>query len=83
MSTPAAVGYVGLAFTEGVKPLKIDGVEPTPETVRSKAYPISRPLYMYTNGRPKQGSALFGFVNLFTTPQGMKIVEDTGFVPMK
>ena len=83
MSTPAAVGYVGLAFIEGVKAVTVNSIEVSPETVTSKKYPIARPLYMYTNGRPKQGTALYDFVNLSGTPEGKKIIEDTGFVPLK
>lgn len=83
MSTQTAIGYVGLAFTEGVKALTVDGIEATPETVTSKKYPISRPLYMYTNGRPKQGTPLHDFINLSGTPEGKKIIEDTGFVLVK
>lgn len=83
MSTPAAIGYVGLAFTEGVKALTANGVEATSETVTSKKYPISRPLYMYTNGRPKEGTRLHAFINLSGTPEGKRIIEDTGFVPVK
>jgi phosphate transport system substrate-binding protein len=83
MSTPAAIGYVGLAFTEGVKALTVNGIEVSAETVTNKKYPVSRPLYMYTNGRPKQGTALHDFVNLCDTPEGKRIIEDTGFVPVK
>jgi len=39
-------------------------------------------LYMYTNGRPKDGSHLSKYVNLYSTAEGKKIIEDTGFVPM-
>lgn len=83
MSTPAAIGYVGLAFVEGLKPVRVNGVAPSPDTVRSKAYPISRPLYMYTNGRPREGTPLAEFVGLARTPEGKRIVEDTGFVPVE
>jgi len=82
LSTDGAIGYVGLAFFEGVKPLSVNGVKPTPETVKAKKYPVSRPLYMYTNGRPKDGSHLSKYVNLYSTAEGKKIIEDTGFVPM-
>ncbi len=83
MSTEAAIGYVGLAFTEGVKSLKVNGVAPSAETVLAKTYPIARPLYMYTNGRTKEGTALDGFVNLYQTAEGKRIIEDTGFIPVK
>lgn len=82
MDTPAAIGYVGLAFTEGVKTVPVDGVDATPETVVSKQYPIARPLYFYTNGMPKKGSHLEAFVNLYKTAEGRRIVEDTGFIPV-
>jgi len=83
MSTEAAVGYVGLAFTEGVKALTVNGVAASAETVTSKKYPVSRALFMYTNGRPKSGTPLYDFVNLSGTPEGKKIIDDTGFVSLK
>jgi phosphate transport system substrate-binding protein len=83
MGTEGAIGYLGLAFLEGVKAVKVNSIEATPETVLSKTYPISRPLYMYTNGRLSSGTPLCEFVELSTTPEGKKIIEDTGFVPLK
>jgi phosphate transport system substrate-binding protein len=83
LSTEGAIGYVGLAFLEGVKALKVNGIEATPETVAGMTYPIARPLYMYTNGRPKEGTHLHEFINLANTPDGRRIIEDTGFVPVK
>lgn len=83
LSTEAAIGYVGLAFTEGVKVLTIDGVDPSPETVLDKTYPIARPLQMYTNGRPKDDSHLGKFINLYKSQQGRKIIEDIGFIPVE
>lgn len=83
MNTPDAIGYVGLAFSEGVKALPINGVEPSPETVVAKTYPVARPLYMYTNGRPKDGTALQGFVSLYKTADGKQMIEDVGYIPAK
>jgi phosphate transport system substrate-binding protein len=83
MSTEAAIGYVGLAFTEGVKVVQVNGIAPSAEAVSSKSYPIARALYMYTNGRPKEGTVLEAYVNLCNTPEGKQIIEDTGFVPVK
>jgi phosphate transport system substrate-binding protein len=83
MSTPAAIGYVGLAFIEGVKALTVNGIAVTAETVVGKTYPIARPLFMYTNGRPGAGTPLDDFINLSGKAEGKKIIEDTGFVPLK
>jgi phosphate transport system substrate-binding protein len=83
MNTPDAIGYVGLAFTEGVKPLAVNGVEPSPETVLDKTYPVARPLFMYTNGRPKDGTPVHEFVMLYKTADGKRIIEDVGYIPVR
>ncbi len=83
LSTPAAIGYVGLAFLEGVKVVPVNGVMPTHDTVANRSYPIARPLYMYTNGKPKPGTPLHEFISLPATEAGRKMIEDTGFVPVK
>ena len=83
MSTPAAVGYVGLAFLEGVKAVAIEGVEATAENVVAKKYPIARPLFMYTNGEPAEGTPLADFVGLCKTADGKKIVGELGYVPLQ
>jgi phosphate transport system substrate-binding protein len=82
MTTEGAIGYVGLAFTDGVKPLEINGVMPTQETVNDKSYPICRALYMYTNGYPKAGTPLSDFLNLYKMEDGKKIISEQGFVPL-
>lgn len=83
MTTQAAVGYAGLAFLEGVKPLKINGVEASVETVQEKKYPVARPLYLYTNGTPAEGSHLAKYVYLYESKDGNRIVEDLGYVPVQ
>jgi len=51
VSNPNAIGYVGAGFVDSsVKALRIDGVAPTKETIKSGAYPVSRKLYMITKG---------------------------------
>jgi len=80
--TPGGIGYVGLGFlSSGVKALKIDGVIPSKETVLNNKYPIGRPLFMYTNGAPKGlAKELIVFIK---SPEGQKLVEEDGFVPLK
>ncbi len=82
-TTPAAIGYAGLGFVDKtVKALTVNGIKPTARTVASGKYPISRPLYMFTNGYPKLGSELHGFITLYLSEKGQEIVEDIGFVPV-
>ncbi len=58
-STPAAVGYLDLAFTDGVHTVPFDGVPCTRQTIRSGAYPGRRPLGLMTRGRPRGEVARF------------------------
>jgi len=82
-STQGAVGYVGLGFVDKtVKALAINGVEPSRETVITGKYPISRPLFMFTNGYPALGSHLHAFTTLYLSKKGQEIIENIGFVPV-
>ena len=82
-STPAAIGYAGLGFVDDtVKALSIENIKPTPLTVASGKYAISRPLFMFTNGYPKLGTTLHAFISLYLSPEGQEIIESIGFIPV-
>jgi phosphate transport system substrate-binding protein len=80
---PNGVGYVGLAYTKatGVKVVPIDGASPSKESVLAKSYPYARPTFFYTNGEPT--GAVKEFIDFTVGPEGQKIVEQVGFVPIK
>jgi phosphate transport system substrate-binding protein len=77
---PLAVGYGGMAFGIDLVHCTIDGEPPTPENVRSGAYPLSRYLYLHAV-RPPRGLAR-SFVDFVLSHEGQRIVEDVGFVPL-
>jgi phosphate transport system substrate-binding protein len=52
---------------------------PTIENVVSGKYPISRPLFLYTNGAP--GGLVKKFVDFALSKDGQDIVLATDFVP--
>ena len=80
-TTKGAIGYVGLGYLSStVKALPVNGITPEQATVVSGKYPISRPLYMYTDGAP-QGVAK-DFLKFIYSKEGQKIVEKQGFVPL-
>nr|HID59933.1 phosphate ABC transporter substrate-binding protein [Desulfobacterales bacterium] len=80
--TKGAIGYVGIGYLDRrVKALKIEGVYPTVETLADGTYPISRPLFMYTNGKPKGLAARF--IDFILGPEGQRIVREEGFIPIK
>ncbi|OQX21588.1 MAG: phosphate-binding protein [Candidatus Altiarchaeales archaeon A3] len=83
--TPGAIGYVGLGYIDAtVKAIKIDknGVltEPTVKNILDGKYPISRDLYMITNG-PAAGLEK-EFIDFIISDEGQKIVEKERFVPL-
>ena len=78
-STPAAVSYIGLGFVDAsVKPVLVDGIEADVKTVKNNTYPIHRPLFFYTNGQPT--GAVKQFIDLPKSPEGKRIISETGFV---
>jgi len=80
--TPGAVGYIGLGYlSPKVKALEIDGVELSQRTVVSGEYKLSRPLFMYTNGKPK--GLTKNFIDFVLSLAGQRIVNDIGFVPLR
>lgn len=86
--TKGAVGYVGLAYlNDKVAALAVSSAEgspyvvPSEQTVKDKTYPISRPLFMYTNGAPK-GLAK-EYIDFVLSDKGQAIIEETGFIPVK
>ncbi len=76
-----AIGYIGLGYLDkSVKALKVNDVTASAKTAASKAYPVSRFLYMYTNGKPQGETAKY--LNFVLSAEGQKLVEKEGFVPL-
>ncbi|MBN1437653.1 MAG: phosphate ABC transporter substrate-binding protein [Sedimentisphaerales bacterium] len=81
--TAGAIAYVGLGFLDSeVKAIAVNGVMPSRDTIASGTYPVSRPLYLFTNGYPALGSPAHAFCTFYLTEQGQDIIEDQGFVPV-
>ena len=77
--TPGAIAYAGLGYlSSSIKPVQVNGIDPTFKNILSGAYPIARKLNMYTNGAPK-GLAK-AFMNFVLSPEGQNIVEKQGFI---
>ncbi|MDL1898246.1 phosphate ABC transporter substrate-binding protein [Anaerolineae bacterium CFX7] len=82
---PNAIGYDGLGYvTPDQKTLGIardaasEFVLPSVETVNTGAYPIARPLYMYTAGEPQ--GAVKAYLD-WVLHQGQALIAPLGFVP--
>lgn len=80
--TKGAIGYVGLAYlNDTVSSLQVDAVAPSLETVKDGSYPISRPLFMYTNGEP--AGAIKAYLDFVLSAEGQAIIEEIGFIPVQ
>lgn len=82
-TTPAAIAYVGLGFVdEKVKALVVDNIRFSRQEILNGRYPLARPLFMFTNGYPQLGSAVYRFVTFYLTEKGQELIQAKGFVPM-
>ena len=77
-----AIGYVGFGYlNKELKALTINGIPGTPATTLSGTYPVSRALFMFTNGWPTSDTARF--INFVLNPKtGQSLVKAAGFVPL-
>lgn len=76
-----AIGYLGMGYiNKSVKPLQVNGVAGSAQSVLSQKYPLARELYMYTNGEPTGEVAKF--IAFVKSAEGQKIVTKAGFVPV-
>ncbi len=71
-----ALGYFGYSYYENnldsLKALAVDGVEPTPDTIRSGEYLLSRPLFIYVNTKAlKNNKAVKPFVDFYLSEQNL------------
>ena len=86
-----SLGWVGFAFadenSDSVRSLEVDAgdgcVAPTPDTIASGEYPISRPLFIYVNAdeaaaRPE----LAAFVDYYLSDEGIAAVTEADYVAL-
>lgn len=84
---PNAIGYSFLFFaTEMVdngeiRLLEVDGVKPDRASIGSGAYPLSAEFYAVTAGTPNPNAE--AFIDWILSSEGQRIVELTGYTPIK
>ncbi|WP_174297087.1 substrate-binding domain-containing protein [Sphingomonas bacterium] len=83
---PAAIGFVGLATIGGAKAVAVgpaSGVSLIPNrmTVATEDYILSRRLYLYVAASSTKPDVA-RFLQFANSPEGQKLVEAAGFVPL-
>ena len=89
-SSDTSLGWVGFAFAlnaSGAKLLEVDGgdgcVSPTPDTIASNQYPISRDLWIYVNAdKAAANPALVAYVDFYVSEALSQAVSEVGYVPL-
>lgn len=88
----SGIGYVSAGYLDedvksGLKVVNISKDETTQpyspldkQNILAGNYPITRPLYQYTNGKPE--GKLLEFILYQFSPQGQSIIEANGFYPL-
>jgi phosphate transport system substrate-binding protein len=80
--TSSAIGYIGIGFlSNALKPIEVDNVVVSKESVLSGKYPITRPLFMYSNGKPQ--GLVKDYIDFVKSDKGQIIVEEQGYVGLK
>jgi phosphate transport system substrate-binding protein len=77
-----AIGYVGIGYlSKSVKAVTVNGIEASAKNALEGKYPIARPLYMFTDGKPT--GAVADYFKFVLGAEGQNIVKKQGFVPVK
>jgi phosphate transport system substrate-binding protein len=82
-----AIGYGGAGYAKDIKDAFVkkdaasQGYQPTAENIRSGKYPITRYLYIYLKSRPT--GVLKEYIDWILSPEGQKIVSESGYFPIK
>jgi len=80
-ANPNAIGYVSLSAVDTtIVAVKLDGVTPSEETVKSGEYTLQRPFVMITKAGTTDALTT-AFLDYVFSDAGMKIVADDGVVP--
>jgi phosphate transport system substrate-binding protein len=84
----SAIGYYGMGYISKKQKAilvarddKSDYIAPTIDNVVKSIYPVSRPLFVYTNGQPQ--GLVKKFLDFALSAEGQVIVLKTDFVPIK
>ena len=84
---PNAIGYGGAAYAEGIELCKVKKDDKSPaylataETIKTGEYPITRFLFMYLKSKPT--GAMKAYIDWILSPEGQKLVVETGYFPVK
>lgn len=84
--SPGAIGYSVYYYAEemkmaqGLKLLALEGVEPTPETIRGEEYPLLNPKYVVIPAGAADDAPNRVLYNWLLSEEGQRLVDHEGYV---
>ncbi len=74
-----AIGYISLgSLDDSVKAVKVDGVEPSVDTIKAGQYAVSRPFEVVTNDELSDLAA--DFISYIMSAEGQAIIAQEGYI---
>lgn len=78
---PNGIGYISLGLVnDKIKALKLDGILPDLENIRTKTYELVRPFLFVTNGPPSAKAKTF--IDFVLSREGQELVSKEGLIPI-
>lgn len=80
-NTPGAISYISFAYlrSQGIHPLKIDGIQPTTQNVATNKWKIWSYEHMYTKGQPTGETKKF-LKYMLSAPVQRKMVKEMKYI---
>jgi phosphate transport system substrate-binding protein len=79
------LGYFGYAYfdqnRQRLKALTVDGVAPSPETIASGEYPLSRPMFVYVSAEALRRPQVQRFIQFYLS-NAASLAPRVGYVPL-
>ncbi len=88
-NAPDAIGYsfyyyvTDMEYNSNIKMLKIEGINPTPENITNKSYPICTAYYAVFRQSEAVDSPVRKIVDYILSEQGQQLMEKAGYVKVK
>ena len=85
--TEGAIGFFGFAYylenQDTLRALKVEGIEPTHETINDLSYPLSREIYTYVNNASLKDKEQVADFARFMNENAADLSEEVGYVKME
>ena len=88
-NSPAAIGYTvyyyahDMAMAQGLKVLQVEGVSPSPESIREREYPFLNPYYVAMAKDTPEDSPTRILYDWILGDSGQRLAEEMGYVPVR